>query len=623
MLSWTTTNTDPNRRCTGRDAFFGVSPYPGDSPYPTIIQTNTGDSNLTKTYTLFCYNSNGVASQASSVSVTIKPPQPGRPVCIPSCPNSADVNCGNSLGRDSCEGSCPGTGTKCNNSSQSCQNGRCITPTTFACQIWAQQPVNPCTSSPCPVNLGANYSGPRSGIIQQCWSFNSSPAECNTSSGITSRNLTCGQSTSVRLVARDNAGSGPNQAECTTNITPTCSNDTAFNSTNGLVCLRGDNNCSTTGDGKWYAGWPAARHQCNYPGGTNHNITDQVYKDGICWREPETIEPSAGGVYAHGTFFDEGGRELIMPVVYYWMRGVPFCTQQVNGKCWAGGQPGFNTGTGPSPNSWEKSFYDPSPHHDRPVYISMMEWSPDYYLTDAYSFQTVAASNRRCTYRCNSSRPDCTGRRYQLYCKPNKDTPCGDTCDAECLEDECTSDLKCVRTETPQRISFGEVLSNPSYSESTTPVRVNYCTSHNGQRARINFHFKKAIYKISGTIFYDDNQDGIKDESERRIYDSGGTVVLNLSGTASSPSINLSSDNKPTGYSFDNLRGGNYLLRFTLPPGARLRITSPNPVSYPLFQPLNSDQVVNFGITDNPDAWIQTVGGDVHSNTLINTPGGP
>ena len=130
--------------------------------------------------------------------------------------------------------------------------------------------------------------------------------------------------------------------------------------------------------------------------------------------------------------------------------------------------------------------------------------------------------------------------------------------------------------------------------------------------ARIDLVFEKELYTISGKVFFGTNADGIKQSTES-YYNSNTKNVINLTGTATSA--------RPTDangiYSFTKLKPGNYTVIFNPVPNG-YQLTTTNPV---IVNNLNSDRIIDFGL--GPTPWLQTIDGDVHSNTQINAPGGP
>lgn len=136
---------------------------------------------------------------------------------------------------------------------------------------------------------------------------------------------------------------------------------------------------------------------------------------------------------------------------------------------------------------------------------------------------------------------------------------------------------------------------------------------------------------ISGQYFLDANLNGIKDSNESYLSVGGNLSVSGTPGYTIFPQV--------TGYTVHNLKPGNYALNFS--PNSPYRISLPGSIAgfnvtvgsnctpqvlgASIGQCTAQGDIINldFGISPITCAWIQTFGGDVHSNTSINTPCGP
>ena len=117
------------------------------------------------------------------------------------------------------------------------------------------------------------------------------------------------------------------------------------------------------------------------------------------------------------------------------------------------------------------------------------------------------------------------------------------------------------------------------------------------------------VYIISGTVRNDDNGDGICLPSESALPN---TRVTLTNGPTQKPPTSTSGSGS---YSFTNLQTGTYTV--SLNPGPNKKIPAPQTVA------VGPDALgTNFCIATIPP-WLQTVGGDIHSNTNVKLPKGP
>lgn len=148
---------------------------------------------------------------------------------------------------------------------------------------------------------------------------------------------------------------------------------------------------------------------------------------------------------------------------------------------------------------------------------------------------------------------------------------------------------------------------------------VQSCVQSATNNVVIDFIFiKKPV--LSGLVCKDNNSDGscITGTGTARTCTDGpytsGTVTATKTVTGPTTSRLVTPGG---GYSM-YLPSGNYNVSFAAP---NVRVTSPDPLPK-LISNLNADTTQDFCV--NPtSAWLKTTGGDVHSNTRINTPGGP
>ena len=142
-----------------------------------------------------------------------------------------------------------------------------------------------------------------------------------------------------------------------------------------------------------------------------------------------------------------------------------------------------------------------------------------------------------------------------------------------------------------------------------------------------------SLSRVFGTLFY------AAGSSTYTPYQSPPDIrVLNLLGPAPSGYYNQSRYNQQTGsesdgtYAFSGLPNGNSTLRFSRPIGSNLQVTAVSinggpqvaiPADTVFLGNLTADTQVDWYLTYNPDAWIQTRGGDVHSDTSISLPNAP
>lgn len=140
---------------------------------------------------------------------------------------------------------------------------------------------------------------------------------------------------------------------------------------------------------------------------------------------------------------------------------------------------------------------------------------------------------------------------------------------------------------------------------------------------------------ITGKIFFDRNQNGLKDAGATEPYIS----VEGVATVAGAPGYLITREDLFS-YSVRNLKAGNYSINFSpnlpynlsLPAGmSGYNVTVGPGCSVPNASGTSIGQCdangnitgLDFGVTQLTCAWIQTIGGDVHSNTIINTPCGP
>ncbi len=153
----------------------------------------------------------------------------------------------------------------------------------------------------------------------------------------------------------------------------------------------------------------------------------------------------------------------------------------------------------------------------------------------------------------------------------------------------------------------------------TANVTVTDSLNHSSPSASCTVTITPALYSITTNIFVDDNGDGVRNGTESLYTGIDGNPTITL--TPNSPSTLVPTPILFTGlgHTFPSLPTGTYTIFLSsVPVNYKITTTTQN------IDPSNpANPSVNFGILKNITPWIQTTGGDVHSNTNINTPGGP
>ena len=568
-LTWVTTNTDPNKNCSGSDSFQGTAPKPGpgdgvtESAYPPILLANTGTSNIIKKFTLTCYNSIGKAA-SSSVEVTVKPQNCG------SCNYSGTSTCGYVSGTDSC-GVCTKYLGVCSSSTPS--------PVSVgSCRVDSVRAISSDTGE---TTISSNGFDRINRYLNGSY-YDTIPT--STDSQTTSTNLT-GSAT----------------------FTPPKDNTTA--TPNHLICLRGGTTSATAncdGTGYWRNSDTGCRCNCSSPY-TQVNVFDQQHEGGVCWVPPGSEEPAPlsatiwGNIYlrecptcplrlAPATQNNSEGWDFF----YYWIynsSGRLTCSVNDGLYCQTGFQSLYGYVAGADNYMGEVQAQNDNYVNIERNDVTPMNWS--------FGWKPVGYINYQ--YPDNVSKEDpnpaCgSGGPYEGQCDRVPDyTKCRDNNNSYKSEFRNFGDNNVIRGDYPNNAARVAIFCMPE-----------------DNNARIDLVFEKELYTISGKVFFGTNADGIKQSTES-YYNSNTKNVINLTGTATSA--------RPTDangiYSFTKLKPGNYTVIFNPVPNG-YQLTTTNPV---IVNNLNSDRIIDFGL--GPTPWLQTIDGDVHSNTQINAPGGP
>jgi len=649
VLSWNITGSASN--CSGSNAWIN-SDAPATGPSSGLVSKSLTDAG-TYVYTLTCTNSAGSDSKGVSVNVN------------KTCP---DYNsCSSCVGQNTC-------GWKGDNST--CQTGTSACPANTTAWYWtdcltnACTPPSPpptstpttCTGSPtCSISATATSATSGRATITQTggcstgynrveWFLNNISQGSNLGPAADFNNLTTNTTypVSAKWWSTDlnkpavscGSASFTLQSSYTTPTTPTTTTTII-----PLVCLRGPGNCDTTGNATWSSSWTSKADgtQCNYPKGTTANTFPAVVGK-VCWqpltsstaapqeingeiwiREPNQSE--ANQTQATSSFYQSAADGKI----WFWFSHFPryegdplpfsgHCHNKASLNnaqyCFQGDRvdPIYRAYIGYSDANVGRK----SNSADIPVdHLKLIQWPSAYKPIGYYEYQEVQAINSRtqcasnATYTCSDPchrGTDATSIAFN--CSSCGGVSCENQGGCSCSPTEIVNDGYECRTKPRSNLKELETLPQGGFNHIAS-----YCDPTGGNNARIDLVFRKETYQISGKVVIDSNGDNTCDQTETDAAGYSSSATITLSGTAAYQQTTNSLGN----FSFTNLRAGNYSLSISSIPSYRL-IPQQNQSS---LNPLSNDAVVNFCITSNPDAWLKTTGGDVHSNTGINTPGGP
>jgi hypothetical protein len=118
--------------------------------------------------------------------------------------------------------------------------------------------------------------------------------------------------------------------------------------------------------------------------------------------------------------------------------------------------------------------------------------------------------------------------------------------------------------------------------------------------------FTIAAFTLSGTVYNDDNQNGVQDNGEDSYK--GATVTLKSGQTV----IDTTTTDANGDYSFSNLQSGTYTDTLTVPNGYTATTTNPATVA------ISANTTQNFGIFSKPNVGAVTVNPNpVQINTSV------